>query len=172
MLSVGRMVADTTSAPSTAAEAFDARFESARPRLLAIAHSLLGADDAEDIVQDTYLRAKSRAAQLRDPSLVDAWLARIAVNLCFNRHRRRRIALAWLSGRHARQGPTEGRDAGLRELIERLAPRERTVVVLHYGHGYATEEIATMLTLSPTNVRTILFRARARLRAAVQEANR
>lgn len=172
MLLAGRMVSDSTSAPRIASEAFDARFESARPRLLAIAHSLAGADDAEDIVQDTYLRARSRAAQLRDASLFDAWLARITVNLCFNRHRRGRVALSWLSQHSALPVAADAGDSGLRDLIERLDPRERTVVVLHYGHGYRTDEIGTLLSLSPTNVRTILFRARARLRAAVEEAGR
>jgi RNA polymerase sigma-70 factor (ECF subfamily) len=165
------MVADSTSAPSTARGTFDSRFEAVRPRLLAIAQSLVGASDAEDVVQDAYLRAKGRASQLREANLFDAWLARITVNLCFNRHRRRRLALAWLN-RNARASSAElARDVGLRELIERLAPRERTIVVLHYGHGYRTDEIAGLLSLSPTNVRTIFFRARARLRAAVEAAD-
>jgi RNA polymerase sigma-70 factor (ECF subfamily) len=172
MLLVERKVADSTSAPITATETFDARFEAARPRLLAIAHGLIGADDAEDIVHETYLRARSRIGQLRDTSLFDAWLARIVVNLCFTGHRNRRRLAGLISGIAKRDSSQPLSDLGLRELVERLQPRERTVVVLHYGHGYRTEEIGTILSLSPTNVRTILFRARSRLRTAMQEADR
>jgi DNA-directed RNA polymerase specialized sigma24 family protein len=44
--------------------------------------------------------------------------------------------------------------------------------VLHYGHGYRLEEIAEMTGLSAINVRTIIFRARRRLREQVERANR
>jgi RNA polymerase sigma-70 factor (ECF subfamily) len=165
------MVADPTSAPIAIRDTFDAGFEAARPRLLAVAHGLIGSDEAEDVVQEAYLRARSRIGQLREPSLFDPWLARIVVNLCFNRHRRRRIARHWMSAL-ARSAADTSRDLGLRELIERLEPRERTVVVLHYGHGYRTEEIAALLSLTPTNVRTILFRTRARLRAELEAGER
>jgi RNA polymerase sigma-70 factor (ECF subfamily) len=63
------------------------------------------------------------------------------------------------------------RDPGLRELIERLAPRERTLIVLHYGYGYPISEIAALLQLSATNARTVLFRARAKLAAQLREVD-
>jgi RNA polymerase sigma factor (sigma-70 family) len=173
MVMVGRVVAE--SSPRTATgefTAFDEHFAALRRRLPAIGRGLVGADEAEDLVHDTYLRARSRFQQLRDPHLFDAWVCRIAVNLCFNRHRRRRALLVWVIGRSAAAPERHGRDVGLRELIESLAPRDRTVVVLHYGHGYQTDEIATMLSLTSTNVRTILFRARARLAEALGEAER
>jgi RNA polymerase sigma factor (sigma-70 family) len=68
--------------------------------------------------------------------------------------------------RSERQEPQ--RDVGLRELIERLPPRERTLVVLHYGYGYRVEDIAAMAGMSAVNVRTILFRARRRLRDQIE----
>jgi DNA-directed RNA polymerase specialized sigma24 family protein len=46
------------------------------------------------------------------------------------------------------------------------------VVVLHYGHGYRTDEIAAKVGTSPSNARTILFRARRRLGEQLREANR
>jgi DNA-directed RNA polymerase specialized sigma24 family protein len=69
---------------------FDDRFAAARARLLAICTGLVGADAAQDIVQDTYLRARSRQQQLRDPAAFDAWLVRIAINLAHNHQRRAR----------------------------------------------------------------------------------
>jgi RNA polymerase sigma-70 factor (ECF subfamily) len=142
--------------------AFDTRFAAGRERLVRICAGLVGVDSAEDVVQDAYLRGRSRFGQLRDVDLFDAWMTRIAINLCVNRQRRivrLRDRLRDLASRPT----TIQRDVGLRELIERLPPRERTVLVLHYGHGYRLEEIARLSGLSPTNVRSIIFRARRRL---------
>jgi RNA polymerase sigma-70 factor (ECF subfamily) len=60
-------------------------------------------------------------------------------------------------------------DPGLRELVEALPFRDRTVVVLHYGHGLTLEEIARLLGEKPTTIRSVLFRARARLRADLSD---
>jgi RNA polymerase sigma-70 factor, ECF subfamily len=148
---------------------FDTAFEALRPSLARVCASLVGPDDAEDVVQDTYLRARSRLRQLRDPALLNSWLYRIAVNLCYGWHRRRR--LADLLGSTTNRA-TSGSDLGLRELIEELPARERTVLVLHYGHGYRLDEIADLLSLNYATVRTIVARTRRRLYWAITEAER
>lgn len=143
---------------------FDARFALARERLLRITASLVGEADAEDVVQDAFLLARRRFDQLRDDAAFEPWMSRIAINLAFSHHRRRRrlreLLPALVPGRPA---PS---DVGLRELVEQLPARERTVLVLHYGHGYRLEEIAALLDLTHTNVRTIIARTRKRLHAA------
>lgn len=149
-----------------AASAFDERFAAARPRLVAICRGLVG-DDAEDAVHDTYLRARSRLSQLREPASLEAWLTAVAVRECFTRHRRRR-RLAEIVGA-MRPSPPAVSDLGLRELVEALPHRDRTVVVLHYGHGLPLEEIARLLGEKPTTIRSVLFRARIRLRANLTE---
>lgn len=147
---------------------FDARFALARERLLRIVGSLVGAEEADDVVHDTYVLGRQRFGQLREPSAFEPWLTRIAVNQCFGRHRRtrrlRQLLPALVPGRPAAS------DIGLRELVEMLPPRERTVLVLHYGHGYGLEEIATILDLTHTNVRTIIARTRKRLFVAWRKA--
>ena len=147
---------------------FDARFAVARERLLRIAGSLVGAQEADDVVHDTYLLGRQRFGQLRDRSAFEPWLTRIAVNQCFGRHRRTKRLRALLPVLMPRR--TAASDIGLRELVERLPPRERTVLVLHYGHGYGLEEIATILDLTHTNVRTIIARTRKRLFVAWRHA--
>jgi RNA polymerase sigma-70 factor (ECF subfamily) len=137
--------------------------------LLGICRSVVGLDEAEDLVQETYLRAMDRLGQLRDPSLFEAWVARMALNEArtFWRRRKRSPMPSDLDRPlpdHARR-----RDASLVELVERLPPRERACVVLHYGHGYSTQEIGQLLGLSRINTRTILFRARRRLKRDLQE---
>ena len=155
--------------PPLSADDFDARFERARPRVLAVARSILGAEGADDIVQDTYLTARSRIDQLRDPSALDRWLARIAENLCYQALRRSAVV-----GRHASRladAPPMS-DPALRDLIERLPARERAIVVLHYAHGYTLEEVARILSLSYPNVRTLLSRTRRRMYRDWEEADR
>ena len=149
-----------------AATAFDERFAEARPRLVAICRGLVG-DEAEDVVHDTYIRAPSRMAQVREPASLDAWLTAVAVRECYTRHRRRRRLAEILAA--VRPSPPTASDPGLRELVEALPPRDRTIVVLHYGHGFSLEEIVRLLGHKPATIRSVLFRARARLRAALDE---
>jgi RNA polymerase sigma-70 factor (ECF subfamily) len=152
------------------AVSFDARFEGVRDRLTAVCTAVAGRDDAEDLVHETYLRAFDRIEQLRDPALFDAWVVRIALNEARGLHRRTRRARERLS--QLRPRPERGPDAGLRELVERLPPRERAVVVLHYAYGYRLTEVSRLLGLSQINIRTLVFRARRRLRAQLEEAER
>jgi RNA polymerase sigma-70 factor (ECF subfamily) len=156
-------------APPLTDPAFERRFSDARERLTALCGSLVGGQDAEDIVQDVYLVARARLYQLRDIAAFDGWLRRIAINRCYEHHRRRSRLTNLLRDVTA---PSSERDLDLRDLVEGLPPRERTIIVLHYGHGYRLDEISQMLSLSHTNVRSIVARTRRRLAAAWQEAGR
>jgi DNA-directed RNA polymerase specialized sigma24 family protein len=142
----------------------DSAFAAARPRLVRIAASLVGADWAEDVVQDTYLMARARVSQLRDPAAVEAWLARICVHRSF-RVRRRGRRLQELLGAlpfPSVTPPPAGR-LELHELIEQLPPRDRAVVVLQHGYGYSLDEVAQLVGVSHANARKISSRTRARL---------
>lgn len=155
-------------AQENGASNFDDRFAMIRGRLMAICTPLVGGHEAQDVVQDTYLAGRSRYDRLRDPGAFDAWVIRIAINRCMDRHRRA-VRSGPLAPIHI-QRPASDRDPGLRELIEGLPARERTVLVLHYGHGYRLDEIGRLLDLSHTNVRSIIARARQRLLRALREA--
>jgi RNA polymerase sigma-70 factor, ECF subfamily len=146
--------------PLVAIADFDHRFGIARPRLERICGSLVGASDAADVVHDVYLQARSRLSQLRDPDALEAWLTRIAVRSCYDLTRRGRRTVAYPMA--VLEAPA-GRDAALVELIERLSPADRTIVVLHYGHGYGLDEIARLLDLNYATVRSRIARARIRL---------
>lgn len=149
-------------------DVYDMRFAMGRDRLIAICRGLVGQDAAEDVVHDTFLRGRRAFHQLRDDDLFEAWITRIAVNVCLDLRRANRRFTDVLRAWWGRESQSPQRDVGLRELIERLPPRERTLVVLHYGYGYRVEDIAAMAGLSAVNVRTILFRARRRLRDQIE----
>jgi RNA polymerase sigma-70 factor, ECF subfamily len=151
---------------------YDARFAMGRDRLIRICAGLVGADAAEDVVHDAFLRGRRQFRQLRDDDLFEAWITRIAINVCLDLRRANRrfadVIRAWWRSEPEHPKP----DVGLRELIEGLPPRDRTLVVLHYGYGYRMEDIAGMTGLSAVNVRTIIFRARRRLRDQLEDADR
>ena len=159
-----------TEAVRSATEELDVRFAATRPSLVRICASLVGPAEAEDAVHDTYLRARRSLRQLRDLATLEAWLYRIAVNVCYGWHRRRRrIASEPLAGEgNARPA----RDVGLIQLIERLPARERTILVLYYGHGYGLDEIAALLEIKHATVRSIIARTRKRLHDDLREADR
>jgi len=147
-------------------------FEAQRTRLFGLAYRLLGsAHDAEDVVQDAYLRWHG-ADGVRTPS---AWLTRVVTNLCLNRltsarARRERYVGPWLPEpvptADGALGPLE--TAEQREsvsfaflvLLERLTPAERAVFVLHRAFGYGHREIAELTGLSEANCRQLHHRAR------------
>ena len=149
-------------------------FEEQRPRLFAIAYRMLGsASEAEDAVQDTYLRwdAADRAA-VREPA---AWLTRVLTNLCITRltsarARRESYVGPWLPEpvitTDAALGPldtAEQRDAvsmAFLLLLERLTPPERAVFVLREAFGYTHREIAEILDLTEAGSQQLHHRAR------------
>lgn len=149
----------------------DSAFASARPRLLRIATSLVGPDTAEDVVHDTYLTARARVSQLRDPAALEAWLARICVHRSFRIKRRgRRLQELLAVIPFARTTPPASGRLELQELVEGLPPRERAVVVLQHGYGYTLAEVAELVGISHANARQISSRTRARLLRQWQEA--
>jgi DNA-directed RNA polymerase specialized sigma24 family protein len=142
----------------------DSAFAAARPRLVRIAGSLVGWDSAEDVVQDTYLVARDRIGQLRDPAAIEAWLARICVHRSF-RIKRRGKRLQELLGTLSfpKSTPPPSGRLELHELVENLPPRDRAVVVLQHGYGYSLDEVAQLVGISHANARKISSRTRQRL---------
>jgi hypothetical protein len=149
--------------------AFAELVEAHRERLQLLVARMLGdGGEAEDVVQETLLRAYLGLTQLREPSRFGGWLAGIALNLARMTLRRRAAYARAL----ARVPPApvadvlEERDVLrlVREAIDVLPPGERSVVALHYLDGFSSEEVAALLGRSPGAVRVSLHRARGRLR--------
>ncbi|MEV5952979.1 RNA polymerase sigma-70 factor [Streptomyces sp. NPDC051987] len=150
------------------------RFEAARPRLAAIAYRLLGsASEAEDLVQETYLRWQ--AADTGHIEVPEAWLTKVLTNLCLNqltsaRARRETYVGQWLPEPLLAGDPMLGPadTAERREsvsyavlvLLERLTPAERAVYVLREAFDYPHREIARILDLTESASQQILHRAR------------
>ncbi|WP_431877058.1 RNA polymerase sigma-70 factor [Amycolatopsis sacchari] len=164
-------------------------FEAARPRLEAIAYRLLGsASDAEDAVQDTFLRWQSAGREhIETP---EAWLTKVLTNICLNRltsarARRETYVGQWLPepvfAGDRMLGPSETVEQresvsiAVLTLMERLSAKERVVYVLREAFGYSHGEIAGVLDITEPNCQQIYRRAKQHLaagrpRAAVDAA--
>lgn len=137
------------------------------PALYRLAVLRVGVDAAEDVIQETWLRAARGLAEFRWQASLRTWLTGIALNLC-REHYRRRVRLAVLPDRHADGGPTVAWDpvigAGLRDAISSLPDRYREVLLLHDVEGHTHEEVGTLLGISQGTSKSQLHRARRRLR--------
>jgi RNA polymerase sigma-70 factor (TIGR02957 family) len=154
-------------------------FEGSRARLEAIAYRLLGsATDAEDVVQDTFLRWQS--ADRERIETPEAWLTKVLTNLCLNRltsarARRETYVGQWLPepvlAGDRMLGPSdtveqrESVSIAMLTLMERLSARERVVYVLREAFGWSHAEIAEALDLTESNCQQVYRRAKQHLAA-------
>ncbi|MFC8725225.1 RNA polymerase sigma factor SigJ [Streptomyces bacillaris] len=150
------------------------RFEASMPRLEAIAYRLLGSSsDAEDAVQDTFLRWQ--AADIDRIEVPEAWLTKVLTNVCLNqltsaRARRESYVGQWLPEPLLAGDPMLGPadTAEQREsvsyavlaLMERLSPNERVVYVLREAFDYSHRKIAEMLDITEASCQQLFHRAK------------
>jgi len=140
-------------------------------------------EDAQDVVQDAFLKAYQNLEQFQENSKFYTWLVRIAVNEALMKLRKRRndrtVSLDedveteegsmprevadWSPNPEQLYGQSELGDI-LKKTIQGLPPGFRTVFVLRDVEGLSTEETAEMLGLSVPAVKSRLLRARLQLR--------
>ncbi len=152
-------------------------------RLYGLACCLTGGhDDAEEVVQETFLAAFRQLRTFREEASVRTWLTAILVRQAArarrSRGRRRTIAMSDVSG--ALEGEVSelepvsnrGRE-GLRldvvDVLKRLSPQHREVVVLREFEGRSYDEMARVLGVPRGTVESRLHRARARLRELLRD---
>ena len=131
--------------------------------------------DAEDAVQEAFLKVYRGAARFRGGSTVATWLYRILVNTCYDLMRRgRRRPEAPLPARLAMASGSEP-DHPLRLSIEmalsRLPERERAAFLLCEVEGFSHREAGEILEVNENASRTLLFRAKRRLQESLRAAD-
>lgn len=159
-------------------------------RLFRIARGILGDDnEAEDVVQATYVSAFTHLDRFRGEAALSTWLTRIALNEAYGRIRRTRptVELAEIeaagSGGHVimfpmTPGPADPETSASREQIRRLLEQSldrlpepfRLVFLLRDVEGLSAEETAEALSIKPETVKTRLFRARRLMRVEIEKA--
>lgn len=152
-------------------------------RLFRVARGILADDaEAEDVMQEAYVRAFRELANFRGEARFSTWLTRIACHEALARARkgRRLVSLAPINGGEPPDPPSEASGperqlenrelhAVLREAVELLPDPLRAVFCLREIEGLSTEQTADALDLSVENVRVRLHRAKRGLRQTLDE---
>lgn len=142
------------------------------PRILALATRMLGdAAEAEDVAQETFLRIWRHASGWRqERARFDTWIHRVALNLCYDRLRRRREWTADELPEVADERPLPDAlpgDVGRRvqQALQRIAPRQREAIVLVYYQEMSNIEAAGAMQVSIDALESLLARGRRSLQA-------
>ena len=149
-------------------EGFEALVAKHENRLYRTALAVLGhVSDAEDVVQEVFLRVYEKAPELESEEHETAWLLRVTVNLC-----RSRLRTPWRKRMEPLLESYPAAEPEQRELLEHvlaLSPRYRAVIHLFYYEGYSVKEIAQLTGQRESTVRSLLTRARQKLKSVLQE---
>ncbi|MDD4328013.1 MAG: sigma-70 family RNA polymerase sigma factor [Eubacteriales bacterium] len=130
--------------------------------------SLANRQDAEDALQETFLRYLTRAPEFNDAEHEKAWLIKVATNICKDLHRsifrNTHMDIDEVGYFLAAEQKDEG--TGILEEVLKLKPKYREILILHYVEGYKIREIAQILNISTQAAKKRLQYARDRLRVA------
>jgi RNA polymerase sigma-70 factor (ECF subfamily) len=157
-------------------EAFSRLVEAYQIPVYNLAYRMLGdAREAEDAAQETFLRAYTRLTTYQTDKKFSSWLLAIASHHCIDRLRRRRFT--WLSldelpflnqAAGTRNQPEEAairqeEREEVRRMLDQLPPQYRAAVILRYWYELSYREIAEVMGITESAVKSRLYRARERL---------
>jgi RNA polymerase sigma-70 factor (ECF subfamily) len=138
--------------------------------LHALCYGILGqAEDAEDAVQETFLRALRALPGFRGDAALRTWLSRIAVNVCLKWKAARLPTRPWDGEDPDRPAPTPSPESvalcrmEILEALAALSPRRRAVLLLKELEGWSVAEIAGALRCRPKQIEYELYQARRAL---------
>lgn len=150
------------------------------PRMLALARRMLGDPvDAEDVAQEVFLRAWRQARTWKPGAArFDTWLHRVALNLCYDRLRRRREEPMAEPPEQVEPGASaeqrlQDEQLGRRvdAALARLPPRQREAIVLCHYQGMSNIDAAALMEVSIEALESLLSRGRRALRAMLAGAD-
>lgn len=151
------------------------------PRMLALAQRMLNDPaEAEDVAQETMVKAWRQAPRWKPgKARFDTWLHRVALNLCYDRLRRRREVLTDMVPEREDPGPAPDHGLQAAELgarvdaaLARLPQRQREAVVLCHYQELGNIEAAALMEISVEALESLLSRARRALRVSLAETAR
>ena len=149
-------------------EDFEALITRHENRLYRTALTVMGnVSDAEDMVQEALLRAYEKAPEFISEEHEKAWLIRVTVNLCNSR-----LRSPWRKRREPLLDSYPAPKPEQRELLGHvlsLPPKYRAVIHLFYYEGYPVKDIAELTGQKESTVRSLLTRARQKLKSDLKE---
>lgn len=147
-------------------EFFTGEMEAYQNMLYRVAYTILRNDDAcRDALQDAALKAWEKRASLREPRYFRTWVTRILINACHDIQRRRARMVCMEKIPVQADAPP---DPELAAALEQLPEGLRLPLVLRYAEGMSYAEIAGVLRLSQSTVRSRLRRGKEKLRKELE----
>ena len=127
-------------------------------------------DDAEDAVQDTFIKLMTKAPAFRDSEHEKAWLIKVAANICKSELRLRKRNNSLSLDEVGEIGVSE-EDSGVFEAIMSLPARYNVVMNFHYLEGYTASEISEIMGINADTVRKRLQNGRNKLKKELEKMN-
>src|SRR5262245_2252156 len=142
-------------------QAFRELYRRHSPAVYGLLRRLAGsaADEADEALQDAWLRAVSALASFRGDSAFRTWLTGIAINCLRERFRSRQRSLSPFAPPE-RATPSAERAVDVTQILEALGAAHREILVLHDVEGYTHDQIAGALGIEPGTSKSRLSRAR------------
>ena len=155
----------------TPEQAFDQLYQRSGRRLVGQLYAASGdLGDAQDVVQEAFVRAWLRWEQVAAYENPEAWVRRVALNLAVSRWRRaRRLVFGNHDERVSPDPAAAGDQMALVGALRSLPARQRQAVVLHHLAGLSVSEVAAELNVPEGTVKSWLSRGRSALAAALGE---
>lgn len=135
-------------------------------------------EDAEDAVQESFVKAFQKLYQYKEEVTFGAWLKRIVINHCLDRVKAEKERLLSIEDVFPEVAEEEEKEWLVADsvtpgmvvrAIEQLPEGSRYVVMLFLMEGYDHEEISEILGITEVNSRTLLFRGKKKLREMLKE---
>ena len=123
---------------------------------------LMNDADAADAIQETILTCWERLSSLRENKFFKTWMTRILINKCHD-IRNKRIDTVDISEHEELAFHEDERNLEIKEAIEQLDEKYRVPIMMFYGDGYSTKEIAAILNVPVSTIQTRLLRGREKL---------
>jgi RNA polymerase sigma-70 factor (ECF subfamily) len=162
-----------------------------KDKIYHLAYRMMGnAQEAEDVVQETFLRVYTNLDRYDEQQKFSTWMYRIATNLCIDRLRKRRSTYSldaemqngegndWYSLMPSNEDTPENQlilsetQSQIKESIESLPEKYKSILILRYFHDLSLQEISEIVNMPVTTIKTRLHRGREYLKKKLETSFR
>lgn len=149
--------------------AFAALIEENKMALRRIAHGFFESEeDVADVLQETVLNAFEHLPELKNARYFKTWLVRILINNCNSLYRENRRSMPFDELPETLPAAPPPSDLEFFEMLRSLPPDSRLIFQLYYGERFTTREIAGMLKMNESTVKSRLSRGKKQLREGLR----
>lgn len=133
--------------------------------------------DAEDVYQEVFLKFVQKKPQFNDEHHAEAWFASVTLNVTRNMYKAAEYRQSVETENLALENMISDEDfignmetkLAFEEIMEKINPKYRTVMLLRFDCGYTIKEIAELLDEGESNIKALLMRGKRQYRALVME---